>query len=116
MFPTLHDGQILIVPKNSGKIEKGSIVVFKKDETVYIKRVIAIENDIVAMDAYAGYLAVNGIEILYEKPDCIKDPVINVIPEGCFFVLGDNYMESTDSRNSEVGLVSKAEIIGVARR
>ena len=106
---------MLIVSKDNAEIERGSIIVFKKDDAVYIKRVIALEGDIVAKDAYAGYLAVNGVEIMHEKPEHTSDPEISVIPKDCFFVLGDNYSESIDSRNSEVGLVSKEEIIGVAK-
>ena len=36
------------------------------------------------------------------------------VDEGCIFVMGDNRRESKDSRNPEIGLIDKREVLGKA--
>ena len=36
------------------------------------------------------------------------------VSEGCLFVLGDNRMDSKDSRSPEIGLIDKREVLGKA--
>ena len=37
-----------------------------------------------------------------------------VVDEGCVFVMGDNRNDSKDSRNPEIGLIDRREILGKA--
>ena len=36
------------------------------------------------------------------------------VEEGCIFVLGDNRMDSKDSRDPEIGLIDQREVLGRA--
>jgi signal peptidase I len=86
--------------------EIGEIVVFKENGENLIKRVVAKAGD--EIDIVDGYVYINKIKIdessyvfedghtyLYTSSD-IEYPYI--IPEGYYFLLGDNRMESADSR------------------
>jgi len=121
MLPTLKDKDVLIIEKISPRLKKikaGDIVTIKDinvggvEETI-IKRVIAVENDLV--EIRDGKVYVNGEEI---EEDYINsdytyptDPRYSKIkiPEGCVYVLGDNRLpnESLDSRTFGPVKVSK---------
>ena len=127
MEPTLYEGDNLIVEKITprfGKLNRGDIVVIK-DASPYlaqegkeiIKRIIAIEGDTIELKD--GMVILNG-EILEE--DYIKDgftpaspdPGLNKlkVSEGYVYVLGDNRINSTDSRT--IGPVESKKIRGKA--
>lgn len=136
MNDTLTDGQYVLLNK-SQNAESGDIIVFTKSNKNYIKRVIAvggetirfagtsddywtekrIGDEFVAIEDEKDWIAGgkmgqlrdtagNPISILY---DLNKD---FTIPDGCYFVMGDNRNHSSDSRTSTVGLVSTSEVMG----
>lgn len=113
MAPTFKNGQWLIVEKNPKKIEKGDVLVFKKNNTVYMKRVVATSGDCVEYNSEYDFLSVNGIGLtdsfsaIPEKGESI------IIPDDSYYVVGDNYHISKDSRSKDVGLVSRDELIGL---
>ncbi|NLM25586.1 MAG: signal peptidase I [Firmicutes bacterium] len=120
MMPTLQNNQRLLVDKISYRFtepRKGDIIVFKypqnpKEE--FIKRIIGVPGDSVAI--IDGKLFINGQLI---EEDYILEPTIRgflpqVVPEGHYFVLGDNRNNSLDSRDFRVGFVPKDLIIGRA--
>jgi len=82
----------------------------------YIKRVIAIEGDVV--DIIEGYVYVNGekVDEPYIKEDGITRQMITAMPytveEGKLFVMGDNRGASRDSRT--IGTIDEEQIIGIA--
>ena len=82
----------------------------------YIKRVIAVEGDIV--DIKNGYVYVNGekIDEPYIKEEGITRQMITAMPytveEDKFFVMGDNRGASRDSRT--IGTINLDQIIGKA--
>lgn len=109
MAPTLVRGDYILANTSvySDQAPKvGDIVVFrypKDPEVSYVKRVVGTPGDRVRITA--GHLYVNDREIEqpYIDPRNNRDPAsINlaerVIPQGRFFVMGDNRDHSNDSR------------------
>lgn len=115
MSPTLEHDDILILLKTKN-IQRGDLVGFYYQGKILLKRVIALPEDEVAIDA-AGNVYVNG-EIL-EEPyvtektlgDCDLEFPYKV-PGTSYFVMGDQRTNSVDSRNSAIGAVSREDMIG----
>ena len=110
MDPTLKNGQILILNKMDQEYERMDIVVFDYKKDRLIKRVIGLPGETVEIKDNTLYI--NGEEISDYKEDVkTADYKLNVtIPEGYYFVLGDNRSVSADSRL--IGLVSKEDLKG----
>lgn len=120
MSPNFCDGdRVLILRIAKGTIEKGDVIVFETPQgEKLIKRVVATQGDTVDISKSKGGLYINGkpaeenniytvTSIVDEK---IKYPI--TVTEDCYFVLGDNRINSTDSRDSKIGLIKKEDIIG----
>jgi len=118
MEPTLHTNEYLLVEKISYRLHpprRGDVVVFKypRDEAEnFIKRVIAVPGDTV--EIVSGRVYINGQPIV--EPYLLQLPRENMppttIPEGKLFVLGDNRLNSNDSR--AFGMVTLEEVVGRA--
>ena len=115
MSPTLEHDEIVVLLKTK-KFERGDLIGFYYQGKILLKRVIALPEDEVAIDA-DGNVYVNG-ELL-EEPyvtdkglgDCDLEFPYKV-PGTSYFVLGDRRTNSVDSRNSVVGAISRDDIIG----
>lgn len=124
MFPNLHDSQYLItnvISQKLGDPKLGDVIVFKapsEPDKDFIKRIIGVAGDSVSVKDGRVYL--NGKlldESAYLKPEVktyggsfLREGEEVTVPEGYFFVLGDNRSYSSDSR--EWGFVPKRNIIG----
>lgn len=124
MEPTFDSNNRIVVSKTSA-IERFDMIVFKapdKDEQ-YIKRVIGLPGDSVEMRDDVLYI--NGKP--YEEPYVKRNNNIGLskvtgdftlkeltgnkkVPNGYFFVLGDNRLKSKDSR--DFGFISTDSVIG----
>jgi signal peptidase I len=129
-----------------GEPERGDVVVFRlpSDESVnYIKRVVGLPGDVVEYDDRLKQVTVNGepipIEVIGEYPDEFGvDLAIEVlgdaehevlltrnsrskgglypVPEGFYFVMGDNRDNSKDSRYEGVEFIPEGNLVGRAER
>lgn len=115
MSPTLEHDEVVILVKTK-EFNRGDLIGFYYQGKILLKRVIALPDDEVAIDA-EGNVYVNG-EVL-EEPyvtdkglgDCDLEFPYKVPGTG-YFVLGDQRSNSVDSRNSVIGAISQDDIIG----
>ena len=125
MSPTYENGDRVLVTGLAGPAEQGDVVVLVNVlEEPIIKRVVATGGQTVDFDESLGELVVDGQPVAGETyhidngitsvPDfpgeVLEFP--QTVPEGCVFVLGDNRMNSKDSRFTEVGMVDRRNILG----
>ena len=120
MYPTLEDNDKIVICNLFYTPKQGDIVVLRKDTFMndpIVKRVIALENQVVNIDFENGIVYVDNV--------ALKEPFINelthdrenfdgpfTVPEGCVFVMGDNRNHSTDSRAASLGAVDTRYIMG----
>lgn len=122
MMNTLMDSDKVIVTNFMYTPENEDIIVISHGaeyDKPIIKRVIATENQTLKIDFENQRIYVDGT--LIDEPYVSSElkegntDIPSVVPEGKVFVMGDNRLESLDSRYSEIGLIDKDDIIGKAQ-
>lgn len=127
MYPTIENNEILLVNRASPKLNNGDIVLIhvtlENTGIEYIvKRIVASSGESVVINYMDNTVSVDGkilsepyINRLENDPmegsndNCISE---FKVPEGYYFVLGDNRNHSSDSRNEKIGFIHQDEIVG----
>ena len=115
MTPTLSEGQYVVAVKDNTP-ETGDIVAFYYGNKVLVKRCIAgpgtwvdiLEDGTVMLNGKpleerylkAKHLGICDLEFPYQ------------VPEGAFFLMGDERETSVDSRHSSVGCITTDQMVG----
>ncbi|HLR68066.1 signal peptidase I [Virgibacillus alimentarius] len=117
MAPTLENGERVVFNKFSyliGDPEHGDIVIIQRPQKNYVKRIIGLPGETIEIVNHDIYI--NGKK--YEENFVNKEAKMLTgnfgpikIPEGSYFVMGDNRAISKDSRNG-LGFISRDDIIG----
>lgn len=130
MQNTLFDGDRIVISNMFYSPKCGDVIVISRNYSnehtaqsessePIIKRVIATEGMVVDIDFENGFVYVDGVLL---DEDYIKNPTVNqwdvefplTVGENQIFVLGDNRMESMDSRDSRIGLIDERYVLGKA--
>lgn len=118
MQPTLSEGDLVLASKGgvNPTHAQGDVVAFDYGSRVLIKRVIAVAGDWVDIDVN-GQVTVNGnvLDEPYISAQSLGkcDQVFPLqVPDGQYFVLGDNRETSVDSRSTSLGCVPAENIVG----
>lgn len=115
MYPTYHNGDYLLVYKTNN-IKYGDIVAIDSDSLrcILCKRVLGVEGDHILIDSSGFYRNGKLVDEPYiTEKDWFKSYDVDiVVGKNEVFVMGDNRLHSTDSR--ELGCLSLFAIHGVS--
>ena len=115
MEPTLTNGDIVLLAKTT-RFDRGELCAFTWNNKLLVKRVIGTPGDWIEIDT-DGTIYLNGEKL--EEPyvqqaafgECDLEFPFQV-PQEQYFVVGDMRENSIDSRNSLIGCIPKAQIVG----
>lgn len=127
MYPTLQNGDIILVDKTHTNVSRGDVVLAEispnnNDSEYIVKRVIAIGGEDLTIDYTKNSILIDGI--LFSEPYINQeevDPLVcksgtvtenYIVSEGFVFIMGDNRNFSLDSRNEKIGSIPKDKIVG----
>lgn len=121
MEPNLSNGQVVMLNKlvyQFSAPKRGDVIAFRpngnENERISIKRVIGVPGDDILISN--GKVSINGE--LFVNDYCEETSDGGVASEGIhlnadeYFVMGDNRLASEDSRNANIGNVSRGMIVG----
>ena len=115
MKPLLENNEIVLSLKTK-KLKQGDIIAFYQGNKILIKRVVAVPGNYISIDEEGN---------VYVDGEVLKEPYVtnkqkgetNIefpyqVPESEYFVLSDERDKTNDSRNEDIGLIKKDNVIG----
>lgn len=120
MKSTLQVGDRLLVNRLTYMLsspEEGDVVVFTlsdgEDADLSVKRVVAVAGDTVTVLDGVLYVDEEAVDTGDKKVNAAGIPEEGLtVPSDSYFVLGDNPTKSEDSRYTNVGCITKEQIVG----
>jgi signal peptidase I len=122
MEPNFISQDILLLSKIHYRIFQPKrfevVAVQDRNKELLIKRVVGLPGEVLEYRDDALYIDGELIEEDFPTEGFTADfnlldfLNIEIIPEGYYFVIGDNRSRSSDSRNPMVGLISRDDFIG----
>jgi len=122
MSSTLENGEIMILNETKyyfNDVKRFDIVVVKQGKSKLIKRVIGLPGDTLKFENNILYINGEIVEEPYLREETLDFSLAkfnydnDVIPDKCYFVMGDNRDDSLDSRY--FGCIEKKDILGSAK-
>jgi len=131
MAPTIKEGDIVsadpLYYKHS-PVERGDVVVLKDPDgkvgpngqaELYVKRVVGLGGDKIQIKSGRLYVTNNTLSVVfgsgkYESDYPVKDFGPVVVPQGEYFLVGDNLANSYDSRHWKRSTIRIEDIYGKA--
>ena len=102
MEPTLQEKSFILGSRIFSELKSGDIIIFEKDGVLLVKRIVGCPGDKVDLSQLAYMTTV---------PIPVWDSPVITVPEGCYFVLGDNTQNSWDSRYWKTPFITQEQIV-----
>ena len=121
MAPTLHHGQIVLLDvsyynRNHQYIQRGYIVAFKNpynQKEIFVKRIVGLPKEFVQLEVkniFINELPLKDFHFI-ENFSLVSNPISWQLETDEYFLLGDNYSDSEDSRH--LGVINSQYILGI---
>jgi signal peptidase I len=102
MEPTLKTGSYIIGTRLFDDLQKGDIVVFRKDGLLLVKRIYGCPGDVIDRSE---------LRYMKDTPIPVFEEQVIIVPENHYFLLGDNSADSWDSRYWEEPFVGIQNVV-----
>lgn len=110
MYPNLKNNEVVILKKYDKSYKRFDVVVLKSFRGRLIKRVIGLPGETIEYKDNKLYINNKIVKQPFKTNTKTNDFEKRTIPEGYYFVMGDNRNNSADSRS--IGFIDKDDIQG----
>lgn len=90
MEPTIPRESVILGTRIFRELNAGDIIVFRHDNVYMVKRIVAIPGETIKNDVTGKFV---------------------YVPENCYYVIGDSYSQSYDSRHWKVPYVTRKGVV-----